>query len=177
MTVSLCFWNPLMPFNTLLSLMLVGSLITLVFPFLTQNLIDKGVNAKNITYIQTVLLAQMVLFAGGIIIDFFRNWVMLNLGVRLSVKIISEFLAKMLKLPIKFFDSKMSSDYNQRIQDNERIEIFLTSHSLITFFSLITFLIFFVVLCYYDYKILLIYFVLTSKEISRQVKQLLIIRN
>jgi ATP-binding cassette subfamily B protein len=150
---------------TLLSLMFFGSLLTLIFPFLTQNLIDKGVNAKNITYIQTVLLAQMTVFASSMIIDFFRTWVMLKLGAKLSSKIISEFLAKMLRLPIKFFDSKMTSDYNQRIQDNERIENFLTSQSLITFFSLITFLIFFIVLWYYNYKILLIYFILTSLAI------------
>jgi ATP-binding cassette subfamily B protein len=142
-------------------MLLLGSGITLVFPFLTQNLIDKGVNAKNLNLISLLLLAQLSLFFGSITIEVIRNWLMLYIGAKLSITIISDFLKNILQLPIKFFDTKMMGDFNQRIQDNERIEQFLTSQSLLTFFSMITFAVFFGVLWYYDFKILLVYVSLT----------------
>ena len=147
-------------------LLLLGSALSLVFPFLTEALIDKGVNAKDLNFIFIILLAQLGLFLGSIIFSVFRNWLMLYVGTHLSVTIISDFLKKMLKLPIKFFDTKLMGDFQQRIQDNDRIEEFLTSQSLTTFFSIITFSVFFGVLWYYDVKILLVYFVLTSLSIG-----------
>ncbi|AUP81390.1 peptidase domain-containing ABC transporter [Flavivirga eckloniae] len=158
-------FNYLVPYKKklgiLFMLLLVGSGLALVFPFLTQALIDDGVNAKNINIIFLILLAQLGVFLGSITIEIFRNWLMLYVGTHLSIDIISNFLKKMLRLPIKFFDTKTMGDFNQRIQDNDRIEEFLTSQSLTTFFSIVTFSVFFGVLLYYDYKILLVYLTLT----------------
>ncbi|HFG0576521.1 TPA: peptidase domain-containing ABC transporter [Flavobacterium psychrophilum] len=147
-------------------LLLLGSILTLIFPFLTQNLIDKGVNKKDLSFISIILLAQLAVFFGSIVIEIIRNWIMLFIGTKISITIISDFLKKILQLPINFFDTKMMGDFNQRIQDNERIENFLTSQSLVTLFSIITFSVFFGVLCYYDFSILIIYFLLTFISIS-----------
>ena len=147
-------------------LLFLGSGLTLIFPFLTQNLIDKGVNAKNLSIITIILLAQLGVFLGALTIEIIRNWLMLYVGTKLSITIISDFLKKLLQLPIKFFDTKLMGDFNQRIQDNERIENFLTSQSLSTFFSVITFSVFFGVLWYYDYTILLVYLTLTVLSIG-----------
>ncbi|SDC01352.1 peptidase domain-containing ABC transporter [Pedobacter soli] len=146
----------------LFSLLLLGSIVSLIFPFLTEKLIDKGVNGKNLNLISLVLLAQLCLYVGSITIEIIRNWLMLYVGTKISITIISDFLKKILRLPIKFFDTKMLGDFNQRIQDNERIEDFLTSQSLITFFSMITFLVFFGVLWYYNLGIVAIYAILTG---------------
>lgn len=163
-------FNYLKPYKKQLSIMflllLLGSALTLVFPFLTEALIDKGVDAKDLNFIFIILLAQLGLFLGSIIFSVFRNLLMLYVGTHLSITIISDFLKKMLKLPIKFFDTKLMGDFQQRIQDNDRIEEFLTSQSLTTFFSIITFSVFFGVLWYYDVKILLVYFVLTALSIG-----------
>lgn len=142
-------------------LLLAGSGLTLIFPFLTEALIDKGVNGKDLNFIFIILLAQLGVFLGSITIEVFRNWLTLYVGTHLSIDIISNFLNKMLRLPIKFFDTKTMGDFNQRIQDNKRIEAFLTSQSLTTFFSIITFSVFFGVLWYYDIKILMVYLSLT----------------
>ncbi|WP_281234874.1 peptidase domain-containing ABC transporter [Flavobacterium gelatinilyticum] len=150
----------------LFTMLLLGSAVTLVFPFLTQSLIDNGVNKKNLNLISLILLAQLSLFFGSITIEIIRNWLMLYIGTKISINIISDFLKKLLQLPIKFFDTKMTGDFNQRIQDNERIENFLTSQSLITFFSMITFSVFFGVLWFYDVKILIVYLFLTIVSIS-----------
>lgn len=147
-------------------LLLLGSGLTLIFPFLTQALIDKGVNTKDLNFISIILLAQLGVFLGSITIEIFRNWLMLYVGTHLSIQIISDFLKKMLQLPIKFFDTKTMGDFTQRIQDNDRVENFLTSQSLVTFFSIITFSVFFGVLWYYDLKILLAYLFLTIISIG-----------
>lgn len=155
----------LKPYKSLITymfaLLFLGSCLTLILPFLTQNLIDKGVNKKNLSFISVILLAQLAVFLGSIIIEIIRNWLMLYVGTKISITIISDFLKKLLQLPIKFFDTKLMGDFNQRIQDNERIEHFLTSQSLLTLFSIITFSVFFGVLWYYDFTILIIYFTLT----------------
>ena len=146
-------------------LLLLGTLITLVFPFLTQNLIDKGINAKNINIIVTILIAQLSLYAGSLTFEILRNWIVLFVGTKISINIISDFLKKILKLPLKFFESKMIGDFNQRIADNQRIEQFLTSQSIVTLFSFMNFIVFFGVLWYYDYTILLAYLVLTTLSV------------
>ncbi|WP_284460854.1 peptidase domain-containing ABC transporter [Chryseobacterium sp.] len=147
-------------------LLLAGSGITLIFPFLTQSLIDDGVSSKNLNFIFIILLAQLSLFLGSIVINIFRNWLTLYIGTHLSIKIISDFLKKIIELPIRFFDTKLLGDFQQRIQDNNRIEEFLTSQSLLTFFSIVTFSVFFGVLAYYDVKILLVYSILTLISIA-----------
>lgn len=153
------------PFRRQMLLMLVmllfGSCISFLMPFLTQNLIDKGVNAKNLNTIRMILFAQLALFAGSISFEIIRNWLMLIVGTKLSITIISDFLKKIFKLPLSFFETKNVGDFNQRIQDNGRIERFLTSQTLVTSFSILTFSAFFFVLWYYDTIILIIYTVMT----------------
>lgn len=142
-------------------LLLLGTVTTLVFPILTQRLIDDGVNKKDMNIIVYILLAQLAFYIGNILFEIFRNAITLNVGTKINIHIISDFFKKLLKLPINFFDSKMMGDFNQRIQDHERIEQFLTSQSLLTFFSIITFSVFFGILWYYDYRILIVYVCLT----------------
>ena len=147
-------------------LLLLGSILTLVFPFLTEALVDEGVSTKNIDFVFIILLAQLSLFLGSVVINIFRNWLTLYIGTHLSITIISDFLKKILSLPIQFFDTKLMGDFQQRINDNDRIEYFLTSQSLTTFFSIITFSVFFGVLWYYDTTILLVYFILTILSVT-----------
>jgi len=155
----------LLPFKRQLWVMMLmltlGSTINFAFPFLMQQMIDKGVAQKNLDLITMLLLAQVSLYTGSIVIDIIRNWLILHIGSKISISIISAFLKKLLQLPLKFFDSKMMGDFNQRIKDNEKIEVFLTSQSPVIFFSVITFSVFFIVLWYYNFTILSVYLLLT----------------
>ncbi|GAC1312007.1 MAG: peptidase domain-containing ABC transporter [Mucilaginibacter sp.] len=150
----------------LLACLLIGNLFTLVFPFLTQALVDHGISPKHVNNVVTILLAQCFVFFGSIVVEIIRNMMTLFIGTRINIAIISDFLRKLLKLPVKFFDTKMMGDFNQRIMDHDRIENFLTSQSLITIFSIINFLVFFFVLAYYDIRIVLIYTILTGMAIG-----------
>jgi len=136
---------------------LVGSIIQLIFPFLTQSVVDVGISTQDINFIYLVLAAQMMLFFARMTSDFIRSWIMLHISTRINISIISDFLIKLMKMPIGFFDTKMIGDLLQRIGDHSRIEHFLTSQSLYVIFSVFNILIFGIVLSFYDTVILSIF--------------------
>lgn len=139
--------------------MLVGSLLQLIFPFLTQAIVDFGINNQDIGFITLILIAQLALFAGRTSVEFIRSWILLHVSTRINISLISDFLIKMMKLPIGFFDTKMIGDILQRIGDHRRIENFLTTSTLNILFSLINLVIFGIVLFIYDMRIFTIFII------------------
>ncbi|PWN63087.1 peptidase domain-containing ABC transporter [Chryseobacterium phosphatilyticum] len=139
--------------------LLGGSLLSLIFPFLTQSIVDVGIQNQDINFIYMVLLAQIMLFFGRMGIEVIRSWILLHLSARINISIISDFFIKLMKLPISFFDTRMTGDIMQRINDHHRIEQLLTSSSLNTLFSLVNLIIFSIVLLFYDYRLFLVYLV------------------
>lgn len=135
----------------------VGSLIQLIFPFLTQSIVDVGINTQDISFIYLVLAAQMMLFLSRMTVDFIRSWILLHISTRINISIISDFLIKLMKMPIGFFDTKMIGDLLQRIGDHKRIERFLTSQSLQVIFSVFNIVIFGIVLLLYNVSIFLVF--------------------
>ena len=133
--------------------LLVGAGLQLLLPFLTQSVVDTGVQTRNLSFITLVLVAQLVLFVSRMAVEFIRSWILLHISVRLNLSILSDFLAKLLRLPLSYFDSKQTGDILQRIQDHARIEQFLTGTSLSTLFSLVNLAVFGVVLAYYNLAI------------------------
>lgn len=134
-----------------------GSLLQLIFPFLTQSIVDVGINTQDINFIYLVLAAQMMLFLSRMTVDFIRSWILLHISTRINISIISDFLIKLMKLPIGFFDTKMIGDLLQRIGDHRRIERFLTSQSLNVIFSIFNILIFSIVLAIYNWLIFFVF--------------------
>jgi len=139
--------------------LLAGSLLSLIFPFLTQSIVDVGIQNQDINFIYLVLLAQVMLFLGRMGIETIRSWILLHLSARINISIISDFFIKLMKLPISFFDTRMTGDIMQRINDHHRIEQLLTSSSLNTLFSLVNLIIFSIVLLFYDYRLFIVYLV------------------
>jgi len=135
----------------------VGSLLQLIFPFLTQSIVDFGIANRDIGFVYLVVIAQLMLFTGRTAIDFIRGWILLHISTRINISLISDFLIKLMKLPIRFFDIKMIGDLMQRIGDHRRIENFLTSTSLDILFSVFNLIIFGAVLIFYSMKIFLVF--------------------
>ncbi len=145
-------------FQLLLGL-LIGSCIQLIIPFLTQSIIDIGLNNNDLGFIYLVLFAQLALVIGRMSVEFIRGWLLLHIGTRVNVAIISGFLQKLMSLPIAFFDIKLTGDILQRIEDNNRIEEFLTSASLNILFSFFNLVIFGIVLGIYSIKIFALFLI------------------
>lgn len=148
------FFNYLKPYKKyLIQLalgMLLGSLLQLIFPFLTQAIVDVGIDNQDISFINLILIAQLMLFFSRTSVEFIRGWILLHVSTRINIFIISDFLIKLMKLPMAFFDTKLIGDILQRINDHKKIESFLTSSSLNIIFSFFTLFIFGCVLAYYD---------------------------
>ena len=134
--------------------MLLGSSLQLLFPFLTQMLVDKGVNGRNLSFVTLVLLAQFMLFMGQLSVGFFRSWILLHVNTRIGIALISDFLIKLMKMPLHFFDSKKIGDLMQRIEDHSRIKSLLMGNSLDFVFSFANFVVFAIVLGYYSFNVL-----------------------
>lgn len=137
--------------------LLLGSLLQLVFPFLTQAIVDTGIGGKDIGFVWLVLLAEMMLLFSRTAIEFIRSKIILHISTRINISLISDFFIKLMKLPMKFFDTKQTGDLLQRIEDHRRVEEFLTSSSLNLLFSFFTFLVFGVVLAVYNFGIFLVF--------------------
>ncbi|OJV87182.1 MAG: ABC transporter ATP-binding protein [Bacteroidia bacterium 44-10] len=139
--------------------MVVISILQLIFPFLTQSLVDIGIRDGNLGFISLILIAQLVIFVARLSVEFIRNWILLHMNTRINIALISDFLVKLMKLPLRYFDTKMTGDIMQRIGDHGRIESFLTGNSINTLFSFVNFFIFSFVLAYYNLAILGIFLV------------------
>ncbi|HEY5509747.1 MAG TPA: peptidase domain-containing ABC transporter [Prolixibacteraceae bacterium] len=139
--------------------LILGSLFQLILPLLTQSMVDVGINNNDLNFVTLILVAQLILFLSQTSVDLIRNWILLHLTTRLSISLISDFLIKLMRLPISFFDTKMVGDMLQRIGDHTRIENFLTSQSLNVLFSMVNLVIFSIVLALYSWIILAIFLV------------------
>jgi ATP-binding cassette subfamily B protein len=138
--------------------LIAGSLLELIFPFLTQSIVDVGIQNQNIHFIYLILFAQIFLFFGKTALELIRSWILLHLSARINISLISDFFVKLMNLPISFFDVRMTGDIMQRINDHQRIERILTTSSLNVLFSLINMFIMGCVLAYYNLQIFAVFF-------------------
>ncbi|MEK6153678.1 peptidase domain-containing ABC transporter [Flavobacteriaceae bacterium 3-367] len=139
--------------------LLAGSVLQLIVPFLTQSIVDVGIQNQDINFIYLILFAQLFLFLGRTVLEVIRGWILLHLSTRINISLISDFFIKLMNLPISFFDTKMTGDLLQRINDHKRIEKILTTSSLNVLFSMVNLVIFGIVLAYYNLLIFGIFLV------------------
>ena len=137
--------------------LLVGSLLQLILPFLTQSIVDVGIKNQNIGFIWLILLGQLMLTISRTAIDFIRRWLLLHISLRINISLVSDFFIKLLKLPMSFFDTKLMGDLMQRMGDHNRVNSFLTQQTLSIVFSLFTFVVFSIVLLSYNWLVFAIF--------------------
>lgn len=137
--------------------MIVGMGLQLIAPFLTQSLVDVGIRDSNLNFITLILIAQLVIFIAQLSMGFIRGWIMLHIHSRIDISLISDFLMKLMNLPLHFFDTKMTGDIMQRIGDHGRVKSFLMGYSINILFSVVSFFVFAGILGYYNTTILAIF--------------------
>jgi len=142
--------------------LLCGSIIQLLFPFLTQSVVDIGLKNNDLNFLYLIFLGQLFLFIGRTIVELTRGWILLHLSTRIGISLVSDFLIKLMKLPISFFDSKMTGDIMQRMSDHQRIQDLLANQSLNVLFSAFNFVVFGTVLAIYSAKIFFIFLIGTA---------------
>ena len=154
----LYFLRYLLPYKTQFAQlalgMALGSVLQMAFPILTQSLVDVGIGERNLSFITLILIAQLFLFVSQLAVGYIRSWIMLHINTRVDVALISDFLTKLMKLPLSYFDTKMTGDIMQRIGDHSRIKSLLMSNSFNIIFSIFNFFLFAGILAYYHPMIL-----------------------
>lgn len=146
--------------------MILGSLLMLVLPFLTQAIVDVGINTNNLEFIHLILFAQLMLTLSRTSVEFIRGWILLFISARINIFILYDLLVKLMKLPISFFDTKKSGDILQRMADQKRIEVFLSSYSLTFIFSLVNLAVFSTILFYYNRTVFVVFFVGSAASLT-----------
>lgn len=141
--------------------LVIGSLLQLVLPFLTQSIVDVGIKNQDIGFVWLILLGQLMLTISRTAIDFIRRWLLLHISLRINISLVSDFFIKLLKLPMSFFDTKLLGDLMQRMNDHSRVNNFLTQQTLNITFAMLTFVVFSVVLFFYN-KLVFAIFLLGS---------------
>lgn len=144
-------------FGQLILGLLAGSVVQLIVPFLTQAVVDVGINQKNTSFLYLIFTAQLVLYICQTGISVLQSWVLLHISTRINISLISDFLLKLMSLPLAYFDGKTTGDLMQRIGDHQRIESFLTSTAISTLFSIVNLVIFSIVLVQYNLNIFGVY--------------------
>jgi ATP-binding cassette subfamily B protein len=137
--------------------LVIASALQLVFPFLTQSIVDIGINTRNLQYIYIILFAQLFLFIGRVVTEFIRSHLLLHIGTGINIAILSDFWIKLMQLPLSYFDAKKTGDTLQRIGDHSRVQQILTTGSLNVLFSIISLLIFSIVLLLYNAPVFLVF--------------------
>lgn len=137
--------------------LLVGTVLQLITPFLTQSVVDIGINTRNINFVTLILIAQITLFVGQAAVSFIRSWILLHISTRVNISILTDLLIKLMRLPMKFYETKTTGDIMQRMSDQQRIESFLTGSTLNTMFSFINLIVFGFVLAYYHAGIFFVF--------------------
>ncbi|WP_293788223.1 peptidase domain-containing ABC transporter [uncultured Pedobacter sp.] len=137
--------------------LLLGSIIQLIMPFLMQSLVDRGIGQQNMTFVYIIVIAQVTLFIGKMLADFLRSWILLHVTSRLNITILTEFWIKLMRLPMNFFDTKLTGDIMQRINDQGRIQTFLTGPALNAIFSTVSIILFTILMIFYDRSIFLVF--------------------
>ena len=154
-------WSYLYKYKALLVQLIVGllagSILLLIGPFLTQSLVDMGIQYRDYNLVNLILVAMLAMFAGQLSVEFIRGWILLHLSARINISLISDFLIKLMKLPIGFFDTKMVGDILQRINDHARVKDFLTTSTLSSIFSFFNLLVFGLVLFIYNTTIFTVF--------------------
>lgn len=137
--------------------LLVGCVLQLILPFLTQAIVDVGITHRNLHFIYLILAGQLMMTISRASVDFIRRWILLHISMRINISLVSDFFIKLLKLPMSFFDTKLLGDLMQRMNDHNRVEKFLTTQTLNVMFSLLSFIVFGAVLLCYNLSIFFIF--------------------
>lgn len=137
----------------------IGTILQLFLPFLAQSVVDTGINTGNIHFVYIILIAQLALFAGRMAVEFVRSWLLLHISTRINLSILTDFLIKLMNLPVSFFDSKRTGDVLQRMNDHQRIESFLTGPSINILFSCVNLVLFSVILATFNFTIYIVFII------------------
>lgn len=146
-------------FGNLFLVMLLVTILQGFLPFISKAVIDVGIQTQDVDFINIVLIANIAIVVSVLLSNIVRDWILLHITSRINIALISDYLIKLMQLPITFFENKMAGDILQRANDHERIRSFIMNNSINMIFSTLTFVVFGIILLIYNEIIFLIFLV------------------
>ena len=144
-------------FSLIFFVMLVVTLLQGILPFISKSVIDIGISTSDVNFINMVLIGNICILLSIMVFNVVRDWILMHITARVNIALISDYLIKLMKLPVTFFENKLLGDILQRAADHERIRSFIMNNSLSLIFSTFTFLLFSIILLVYNHVIFFIF--------------------
>lgn len=137
-------------FTLIFVIMLLVTALQGMLPFISKAVIDVGIKTSDVNFINMVLIGNISILLSVMIFNVIRDWILMHITARVNIALISDYLIKLMKLPVTFFENKLLGDILQRAQDHERIRSFIMNNSLSLIFSILTFVVFSIILLIYN---------------------------
>lgn len=144
-------------FGLIFLIMILATLLQSILPFISKAVIDVGIGTSDIHFINIVLIGNICILVSIMVFNVLRDWILMHITARVNIALISDYLIKLMKLPVSFFENKLLGDILQRAADHDRIRSFIMNNSLSLIFSTFTFVLFSIILLLYNHTILLIF--------------------
>ena len=144
-------------FALIFVIMLIVTALQGVLPFISKAVIDVGIKTSDVNFINMILIGNISILLSVMVFNVLRDWILLHITARVNIALISDYLIKLMNLPVTFFENKLMGDILQRAQDHERIRSFIMNNSLSLIFSMLTFVVFAIILLIYNVVIFLIF--------------------
>lgn len=144
-------------FTLIFFIMLMVTLLQGLLPFISKAVIDVGIKTRDVSFINMILVGNVVILFSVMVFNVLRDWILMHITARVNIALITDYLIKLMKLPITFFENKLVGDILQRAQDHERIRSFIMNNSLALIFSSLTFVLFSIILLIYNATIFFIF--------------------
>lgn len=144
-------------FALIFVIMFIVTALQGVLPFISKAVIDVGIKTSDVNFINMILIGNISILLSVMVFNVLRDWILLHITARVNIALISDYLIKLMNLPVTFFENKLMGDILQRAQDHERIRSFIMNNSLSLIFSMLTFVVFAIILLIYNVVIFLIF--------------------
>lgn len=144
-------------FGLIFFIMMMVTLLQGILPFISKAVIDVGIVTSDVKFINMILVGNICILVSVMVFNVMRDWILMHITARVNIALISDYLIKLMKLPVTFFENKLLGDILQRAADHERIRSFIMNNSLSLIFSTFTFFLFSIILLFYNHVIFFIF--------------------
>jgi HlyB family type I secretion system ABC transporter len=148
------FWGAFLPYRSMLIPIIASSLVLQVFglitPLFTQIILDQVVVHKSLSTLQVMAVGMLVFSVWRIALGSIRQYMLVNFSNRVDLTLVSGFIRHALNLPLQFFASRHVGDILTRVQENQKIQSFLTRQAIGAWLDVLTAVVYIGLMAYYN---------------------------
>ncbi len=125
----------------------------LISPLFTQIIVDQVMVNKSQSTLNVFIVGALLFGIWGMLLASIRTYLLSYFANRLDLTMIGGFINHVLKLPLKFFESRRVGDIITRVQENQKIQQFLIGQVLLAWLDFVTGFIYLGLMLYYNWQL------------------------